>query len=294
MKIGCLIYARGAFHERLAFCASRSFKKWHPAIPVIAVKSSEVIADIEVTESSQEMAMPVGTRKYAVGYRVMKELNLDKLIILGADTITCSRLDEFLDDNEHDILTTLDYPYPLVTPNYDGKVQGNPHVNADVVCFNNAEALKLIVERAHLHGNYFEQGALNEVCYAGEMKFSSRSVDFPYESSEVVYNARAKGNIIARAGFKPFYPFVFEFVVKDSKVTIPVEATNRLREKLNCLTKEKHLKVWHYCDGFGTLNLDGQIGLMNDWFSKGFNEETKKFFKDHCDCGDFFDGEFTL
>ena len=289
MKIGCLIYARGALHERLAFCASRSFKKWHPAIPVIAVKSNEVIADIEVTESSQEMSMPVGIRKYAVGYRVMKELNLDKLIILGADTITCSRLDEFLDDNEHDILTTLDYPYSLVTPNYDGRETGNPHVNADVVCFNNAEALKLIVEKAPLHGNYFEQGALNEVCYT-DPKFSSHPVDFPYESSKVVYNARAKGNICAEAGTKPWYPFTSEYyTVNDKLYTQHVDKFPKVFGEIN-----KQIKVWHYCDGFGTLNLDGQIGLMNDWFSKGFNEETKKFFKDHCDCGDFFDGEFTL
>jgi hypothetical protein len=33
---------------------------------------------------------------------------------------------------------------------------------------------------------------------------------------------------------------------------------------------------------------------MDYWFTKGFNEETKKFFKEECDCGDFFDGDFTL
>jgi hypothetical protein len=57
---------------------------------------------------------------------------------------------------------------------------------------------------------------------------------------------------------------------------------------------DRQIKVWHYCDGFGTLNLDGMKNLMNCWIKDGFNEETKKFFKEECDCGDFFDGEFTL
>ena len=292
MKTACLIYATKSFHERLAYCAFRSFKKWHPTIPLIGVKSEHINLDVEIVESSQEMSMPAGIRKYAIGHRMMKELNLDKLIILGSDTITCSRLDEFLDDSEHDILITLDYPYILVTPSFNGSHFNGPHVNADVVCFNNIDALELVVKRAPAHGHYFEQGGLNEVCYAVQPKFSSKVVDMggesnTYEDSDVVYNARAKGNCLAATGTRPFFQYTYKFEVKDSKLFIPENSQA-------VPAKEKQLRVFHYCDGLRNLNIPTQINLMNDWITKGFNEETKKFFKEECDCGDFFGGDFTL
>tara|TARA_R110002096_G_scaffold267445_2_gene461196 strand:- start:1150 stop:2031 length:882 start_codon:yes stop_codon:yes gene_type:complete len=293
MKIGCLIYATGSLHEKLFYCASRSFKKWHPTIPLMGVKSEHINLDVEIVESSQEMSMPVGIRKYAIGHRMMKELNLDKLIILGSDTITCSKLDEFLNDTKHDVLTTCDYPYTLVTPVYNGGYFNAPHVNADVVCFNNVNVLGLTVERAPLHGNYFEQGALNEVCYTPtKPQIFSKVVDMggetnTYEDSDVVYNARVKGNLIAATGTKPFFQYTSKFEVRDSKLYVPENSQA-------VLSKEKQIKVFHYCDGLGNLNINAQISLMNDWLTKGFNEDTKKFFKEHCDCGDFFDGEFTL
>ena len=115
-------------------------------------------------------------------------------------------------------------------------------------------------------------------------------MDFPYEDSEVVYNARAKGNICAAAGTKPWYPFTSKYHTKNDKLfTKGIGPADIFSKGL-----DKQIKVFHYCDGFGTLDQNGQIGLMNDWFSKGFNKDTKKFFKEHCNCGDFFDGEFTL
>jgi len=111
--------------------------------------------------------------------------------------------------------------------------------------------------------------------------------DNTYENSDVVYNARAKGNLIAATGTKPFFQYTYKFEVRDSKLFIPENSQA-------VPAKEKQLKVFHYCDGLGNLNISTQIGLMNDWFSKGFNEDTKKFFKEECDCGDFFDGNFTL
>ena len=289
MKTACLIYATGSFHTKLAYCAFRSFKKWHPTIPLMGVKTDHINLDTELTESDQEMAMPVGIRKYAIGYRMMKEHNLDKLIMLGSDTITCSKLDEFLDDNKHDVLTTLDYPYHLVTPVYNGRNFKGLHVNADVVCFNNAEVLKLVVSRAHLHGCYFEQGALNEVCYVPTTpQIFSKIVDAggennTYEDSDVAYNVRSKGNIVADPMTQ--WEYTNKFIVRDSELLIPTPTLQ---------TRSKQLKVWHYCEGFGDLDYTSQKERMDYWFSKGFNEDTKKFFKEHCDCGDFFDGEFTL
>ena len=279
MKIGCLIYARGTFHERLAHCALRSFKKWHPTIPVIGVKTDHVTPDIEMSELDEEMLMVIGIRKYALASRAMKENNLDKIIILGSDTITCGVLDEFIDNNSADILATLDYPYPISTAVFNG--QGYEHLNADVVCFNSTEAIDSIVERSPAHGHWCEQGGLNEVYYTSG--FKCETVDSPYNESNVAYNVRSKGNTVASPMTQ--WEYTNKFIVRDSKLLIPTPTLQ---------TRLKHLKVWHYCEGFGCLDYTSQKERMDYWFTKGFNEETKKFFKEECDCGDFFDGEFTL
>ena len=36
------------------------------------------------------------------------------------------------------------------------------------------------------------------------------------------------------------------------------------------------------------------LGLDNGLEKDFFNDETKQFFKEHCDCGDFFEKQFKL
>ena len=279
MKIGCFMYASGTFHERLFYCSYRSFKKWHPDIPVIGIKTDLINPDIEMVELPEERSMGMGIKKYALASRAMKEYNLDKIIILGSDTITCGVLDEFIDDNSVDILTTLDYPYAITTDAFNGT--GTEHLNADVVCFNSPEAIDLIVERSPSHGHWVEQGGLNEVCYTS--KYTNKTVDSPYHQSTVVYNVRSKGNVVASPMTQ--WEYTNKFIVRDSKLLVPTPTLS---------AKIKQIKVWHYCEGFGCLDYPTQKERMDYWFTKGFNEDTKKFFKEECDCGDFFDGNFTL
>jgi hypothetical protein len=52
--------------------------------------------------------------------------------------------------------------------------------------------------------------------------------------------------------------------------------------------------MWHYCEGIGGLQDDHFIKLMNNYNFKWFNEDTKKFFKEHCSSGDFFEKEFSI
>ena len=49
--------------------------------------------------------------------------------------------------------------------------------------------------------------------------------------------------------------------------------------------------MWHYCDGFGNMvDLDHELKV---WKNEWFNSDTKKFFIEHCDCGDFFEKELS-
>jgi len=89
------------------------------------------------------------------------------MIVLGADTITTSRLDEFIDDDEHDIIASLDYPYTGHKFRMTEKMnllakKDFIHVNADVVCFNNIHAIEDTMKFG-TSGPYYEQGGLNRM-----------------------------------------------------------------------------------------------------------------------------------
>jgi hypothetical protein len=259
-------------------CAINSFSHFHPEINTFSY-------DYQYQLTDKLQKIPIGIARLYLAYSIFRDENLDKLIILGADTITCSRLNEFIDENNFDILTTLDYPYRLIAQNKIFSKDDEDHVNADVVCYNNINALKEVIEKSmEIPTEYYEQAGLNFVCNM-QNKFTSKIVDGNYESSNVVYNARAKGNICAKPGEKPWFKYTNLFKVRENKLF-----TNTHE---NC-SKSKQIKLWHYCDGLGTVN-DFQFQmLINNWINKGFNEETKKFFTDQCACGDFFNKQFII
>lgn len=245
--------------------------------------------------------IPPGYKKFLFAYLTAKQQNIEKIIILGADTITCSRLDEFLDDNSVDILTTLDYPYQIsiaaapLAQMQSGKINvifnsiltlsDQDHVNADVVCFNNIEALRETINTLQWMANeYYEQGALNYICNI-QNKYTSKIVDGNYENSNVVYNSRSKGNICDTTGEKPWFKYTNLFKVENNKLFTNIHE--------NC-SKSKQIKLWHYCEGFGCQSDELFEKTVNSWINQGFNKETKDFFTNHCDCGDFFKQQFTI
>jgi len=365
MKTGCLIYFYGKKYENIGLCALNSFKKHHPEIMLHHVNEFN---ESEYEVSNFKDTVGGGVYKYMLAAEIMKKNNYEKFIILGADTITCSRLDEFLDNDEADIITTLDYPYQTNYPRrnaagawayiytpaafrvnevdyvYGGDVTGqlqgpgwvqfeaqgdlhasspyielSPptpsekimleaddikeflHYNADVVCFNNPKALtdtiKITIRykkdciQAHREGMlltpfYSEQGGLNILCSlsldpgCAEYNYKIKIADGPHhKASSVVYNARAKGNIAAKAGEKPWGEHTTKFYTKDNKL----------------FTGDgKQIKVWHYCEGLGGVSNTKFKSLMNTWISDWFNRDTRKFFQEQCDTGDFFEKEFTF
>lgn len=290
-RIACVIYYFGKRYERIGACAVDSFKKFHPDIDLFHIDENNG-DDYLATKRLDKIGH--GAYKYLLAAEIMIKHKYDKIIIMGADTITCSRLDEFV-NGEEDILTTLDYPYQLQIP------QGNPitpdaetHVNADVVCFNNSDAILDIVKIAKRFGPYAEQGALNCILWSKGYDYSFNIIDGPFKNSSVVYNVRSKGNIALpfeyqdhseKTGVPPKYPcyekpwgvYTTKFQVKDKQL----------------FTHDgKQIKVWHYCEGFSGLSDDNFIKLMNNYINNWFNEETKTFFKEECACGQFFQQNF--
>ena len=273
-KIGGVIYYYGKKYKEIGRCAKNSFRKHHPDIALHHVGDHNK----NLYDAQKRLKhVPMGARKYMFALEIMKKNQYDKLIVLGADTITCDRLDEFLND-DRDVLVTLDYPYQLETHRVKSP-DDQTHVNADVVCFNNINVIVDIVKLAGYYPIYGEQGALNEVLWSGDYNYTHNIVDGPYDESKVVYNARAKGNICAGPGEKPWGKFTNQFYVKDNKLFTG---------------DHKQIKVWHYCDGFGTIGDSEFKSLINKWIFDWFNRETKTFFKEECDCGDFFEREFAF
>jgi hypothetical protein len=228
----------------------------------------------------------LGVTRYLLAQKLMEKLGIKKMMILGVDTITCARLDEFLDDNT-DILATLNYPCqestaywktPIIEFMSDhGKILEHMNLNADVICFNNANALKRVVELSIEHFSGFgEQGGLNDVAHA-EKSYNVKVVDFPYHLTTVVYNARSKG--VYGTGMNNENTPQMKFYVKDGKLFT---------------YDNKQIKVWHYIEGLAGQNEFEFKALIDNWKFKWFNAETKAFFKEHCECRDFFEKPYDI
>tara|TARA_R100000008_G_C3561637_1_gene156557 strand:- start:64 stop:1158 length:1095 start_codon:yes stop_codon:yes gene_type:complete len=364
VKAGCLIYYYGKY-DRLGEVASRSFKKHHPDVTLHLVNEDNRDA---YKATSKYDPNDGGIFKYALAHEIMSEKKYDKMIILGADTITCSRLDEFLDENKIDILTTLDYPYQGLYPFYsegelytvftsllyingvepsnmkfvdytgDGADLLNRsdmtlfdfrHYNADVICINNVAVLRDIIDIAakykedyvlgREHGvikeeadYYHEQGGLNILCARSAhpsdnaYNYTIRAVEFPYAFSSVVYNVRARLNTVGVTGQETKNnDQVREFRVKDKKLYAPWRNEylktheSAIRSKFgndffDSFIAEKQVKLWHYGGGFSEMGDQEFENTVNDWIDNQFNDETKKFFKEECDTGDFFEKRYKI
>lgn len=284
MKTGCLIFSNNKKYNKLHDCAVNSFIKFHKDVYTFSVKENSEIYN-EIKEDIYKF--PAGIQKFFIASYLFRELSLDKIIVLGADTITCDRLNEFTQDNENDILTTLDYPYQLKTSNNHilSSADKENHVNADVVCFNNLNCLDDIIKSCfEIRTEYYEQAALNYICNISK-KYKNKIVDGDYQDSDVVYNARAKGNLCAAPNTKPWFKYTQLFNVKQNKLFTGLHEN---------ITKEKQIKVWHYCDALGTMDKHGFEENINNWINKGFNTQTKEFFTEQCECGNFFNETFVI
>jgi hypothetical protein len=303
MKIGCLITqvtlpgntftvegVDQARYDELAQCSLNSFKKFHPDVELHYVNDSNLSEYHEKYFKSFDLVDHIGIVRYMLAYDMMLQNNYDKIIVLGCDTITCARMDEFIDNNE-DVLATLNYPCQestdyWTTPYFEISpgVYDHGNINADVVCFNNPAALKKVIDLSVEHFTHFgEQGALNELAWV-DKSYSVKIVDFPYPTSPVVYNARSKGvfgtNMIVNGVLAKHGP--------------PLDGTpsplKRFYVKDNNLYTGDHkqIKCFHFVEGLGGRSDEEFNAIMNDFKYKWFNVDTIKFFKEQCGCSEFF------
>jgi hypothetical protein len=113
MKIGCVIYGVGAIHGALAECATKSFKKFHPGIEVHQITSENISTFKVFEEFEKKYGGEHGIFRWGVVLEIWEKYEYDKIIMLGADTITCAHLGEFINRNDVDAILTLDEPYQL-------------------------------------------------------------------------------------------------------------------------------------------------------------------------------------
>ena len=106
MKTACVILAIGEKYRKLARPAVNSFKRFHPDVDLYLIDDDN-FKDYRTSELMNTVGF--GLAKYIYALEIMTIKGYDKIICLGSDTITCSRLDEFLDDNVNDVICTLDY-----------------------------------------------------------------------------------------------------------------------------------------------------------------------------------------
>ena len=269
-------------------CCLKSFKKWHQDIEMVYINDDNLEEYLNLFGNPKLINSNVA-QKFVIAYEVMKYYKADKLIILDIDTITCAKFTEMLEDNEHDILATLNYNIQdkteyFETPFYtlefeDGTtIQDSANLNSGVICFNNIKALERCVELMVIHPSVFgEQGAFNELIWT-EGGYTTRVLDGPYPVSEVVYNVRAKGvnytnHIFDLALNNPTQTPIFHYYVKDDKLFTH---------------DHKHIKVWHIAEGLHGRPLEDFNNLTYLYKTKLFNQETLKFFREECDCVEFF------
>jgi hypothetical protein len=274
-------------YDPLTYDAISSFKTFHPDVDIHLITNDNIHDYIDHLESITNTKIDIydqaGIFKFIMGHRFMTGYNYTKLIMLGVDTITCGRLNEFINDSTP-ILASLNYPCqeetdyvktPVVQFKHNGQIYtDHGNINADVVCFNDANALEKIIKLSIEHYSYFaEQGALNEFAWANREP-TIKIVDFPYPISSVVYNARSKG--------------VFGTdMIKSGKLCkhgppydgLPAPTTRfKVSNDKLYTDDDKEIKVFHYVEGLGGRPLDSFLSTVDD-FKTWFNTETISYFR---------------
>lgn len=294
-KTACVVYYTDDRYDELAKNVKNSFLKFNGQecdyYQIDYTNQEEFNSSLEYYDFAPETFL----MQFIYAYEIMKKHNYEKVIILGTDTIVCSRLDEFLDDNQTPVLATLNYPNQdsteyWITPSIavtlpDGRtINDQMNVNADVTCFNSDEALKKVIELSIEHyTNFSIQGGLNELAFV-DKSYEVKIVDSPYPLSKVVYNARSKGvfgtDMIRKGVLAKYGP---QHDGQPSPIKYWYVDNNKLYTHDN-----KQIKCFHFVEGLGGRPLESFNELILDFKTNWFNEETIKFFREECGCSEFF------
>jgi hypothetical protein len=342
MKVGCLIYYWGKRYEKIGKIAVNSFKKFHPDVNL------HVVNDISREEYKCAKFFDLyggGIHKYMLACEIMAKNKYDKMIVVGADTITCARLDEFIDDKESDLITTSDYCYQpsyvygeQIIPGFflnkdeDGNfclrndLVGNVknvafylHSNADVVCFNNLNCLKEIIDLSIVHKKSFElmkekdsdklvrygcdywaeQGGLNLYIINSLITNSNKIHLLNTTTGNPLTHVANNSCFYLTNGKLTFYHKKLSYNVQTKgfnceegfKVLIPEWKIEEDKLYDFC---DREIKIFHYCEGFGLKNDNEFESLINKYIFEHFNNDTKHFFKSNFETDGFFDNKFAI
>ena len=173
------------------------------------------------------------------------------------------------------------------------------NIHSDVVCFNSHEALQKVIQLSIEHYGYFSiQGGLNELAWT-DSGFDVKIVDAPYPLSNVSYNVRAKGvpraEMIKKGRIVNCWPhnihgFPYEWLAKRNLIDGELSPIHRWYIKEGKIFTEDHkqVKCFHFVEGIGAQTLQKFNELVSDFKTTWFNKETIKFFREECNCTDFF------
>jgi len=304
-KIGCLFINvinpdNDNYQEDKFFTpnALNSFKKFHPEIEVHYINDTNInsyFKRLGITEYFDNVAII----RIHIIKELMKQEKYTKMIMLGLDTFTCAHLTEFINDDEHDVICSSGPPYPFLKTNYwapkivefdfkGNKYQDVDFINADITCFNSVQGIEMVYEKTlEFYTEHLEQGGLN-YCYQNQtnLGIKVKIVDFPYVKTDVLYNVRSKGT--ACGGNQMHRGNLWSGNYKDpnSSIIDNIYPTSTYYVKDNKLfTKNgKQIKVFHYAEALGVKTKEEYNETLNEIKNMWFNEETKQFLINQCDC----------
>lgn len=277
--------------------AVNSFKKWNPEVDTFYLDDKgfkEMMEELDITEYYDN----VGVVRIQVIKELMKQRGYTKCIMLGIDTFTCARLDEFLDDDITDMICSAGPPYAFIKTDYwspptiqfthnNQTYQDVAFINADVVCINSAEMAELLYDKSiEYWTGHAEQGGMNW-CYNNQKLLGVKVsiVDFPYLTSKVAYNVRSKG--AACGGYQMMNGKLLSG--RNGQVISDIYPTTEYSVIDNKLfTKDsKQIKVFHYAEGLGCrTDKDEQTyaEAVHEMKTMWFNKETIDFLEKECGC----------
>lgn len=278
--------------------AIESFKKWHPDVDIHVINNDnleEYLKRLNINEYYDA----VGLIRIYIIRELLKTQGYSKIIMLGLDTFTCSYLDEFMNNNIDDLICSSGPPYSFIKTDfwspkvieyeYEGMVYKDvDFINADVACFNNWEVADTLINKSiEFWTNHSEQGGMNYL-YQNQNYLDLRIsiVDFPYNSTQVLYNVRSKG--MACGGNQMYQGNLYNGNYNDpnSSAIGDVYPTSTYHIKDNKLftPDNKQIKVFHYAEGLGVKTKEEYNETIKEMKTMWFNEETKQFLIEQCNC----------
>jgi hypothetical protein len=296
-KIGCVFLHitnhEGDNYQKDDFFAPNainSFKKWHPNVDIHHITNdnfNEYLSDLGINEYYDS----VGLIRIYIIRELLRQKGYDKIIMLGLDTFTCSYLDDFINNDVDDMICSSGPPYLFLnTPYWSPKISNNDvdFINADVACFNNTKAADTLINKSiEFWTNHAEQGGMNYI-YQNQhlLNIKVSIIDFPYHSAKSLYNVRSKG--LACGGNQMYRNKLYSGNHKDpnSRIIGDVYPTSEYYVEDNKLftSDDKQIKVFHYAEALGVKTKEEYNETLYEIKNIWFNEETKQFLKEQCNC----------